>query len=143
MIAVSDGGTITRLDGWKEPRKPFRVFVTKADLVPDKIVQELERHRAGSRLLHVKPTGEYGLWSMEESEATQVAEFLAEQHVDRSLAAPADSARPRRPLRPSRDIAPGGMDSIEPWKLGSASARIAAYPVPKGAQPFCMSWRER
>ena len=32
MIAVSDNGRIRRLNGWKEPEKPFRVFVSKADL---------------------------------------------------------------------------------------------------------------
>ena len=83
VIAVSDGGRIDRLDGWKEPRKPFRVFVAKADLVPDKIRRELKRHRAGSSLLKVKPTGDYGLWSMEAGEAGTVAEFLVAQHAER------------------------------------------------------------
>ena len=45
VIAVSDKGKIKRLGGWKEPSEPFRVFVTKADLVPDKIGQELKRHK--------------------------------------------------------------------------------------------------
>ena len=86
VIAISDQGKIQRLDGWKEPRKPFRVFVAKADSVPDRIASELERHRAGSRLLRVKPTGEYGLWSMEASETAAVAEFLAARHRSRSTA---------------------------------------------------------
>lgn len=84
VIAVSDGGTIRRLDGWKEPRKPFRVFVTKADLVPDKIDQELERHRKGAKMLNIQPMGEYGLWSMEATEAETVAEFLGARHAERS-----------------------------------------------------------
>ena len=40
VVGVSDRGRIQRLDGWEEPQKPFPVFVTKADLVPDKIDQE-------------------------------------------------------------------------------------------------------
>ena len=83
MIAVSDGGRIRRLNGWKEPEKPFRVFVSKADLIPSKIGEELERHRKGSNLLG-KPQGSYGLWSMEEAEAAGVAEFLVAQHVERT-----------------------------------------------------------
>ena len=35
VIAVSDNGRICRLDRWEPPKKPFRVFVKKADLVPD------------------------------------------------------------------------------------------------------------
>lgn len=80
VIAVSDGGTIRRLDGWKEPTKPFRVFVTKADLVPSKVTEELHRHRKGLNLL---TPGEYGLWRMAEDEALRVAEFLAARHVER------------------------------------------------------------
>ena len=87
VIAVSDSGRISRLDGWKPPQEPFRVFVNKAGAVPEKIERELDRHRTGASLLHVKPVGEYGIWSMEAEEFPRVAEFLAERHVDR----PADS----------------------------------------------------
>ena len=109
VIAVSDKGRIRRCDGWKEPQKPFPVFVTKADLVPDKIGQELERHRKGARLLG-KPQGYYGLWSMEEQEAAGVAEFLAARHVDRSGAPPArlNRASPNQYSRPSRGKPSGG-----------------------------------
>ena len=84
VIAVSDGGRITRLGGWEEPRKPFRVFVAKADSVPDKIAQELKQHRAGARLLTLNPMEEYGLWNMEAGEAETVAGFLAARHAERS-----------------------------------------------------------
>ena len=83
MIAVSDRGRIRRLNGWKAPDKPFRVFVSKADLIPSKIGEELERHRKGANPLG-KPQGEYGLWSMDEAEAAGVAEFLAASHVERT-----------------------------------------------------------
>ena len=80
--------------------------MTKADEVPDKISTELERHRKGASVLRVQLPNEYGLWGMQESEAGQVAEFLAERHVDRSRTAPARSIRavPDAPSNP-RDIA--------------------------------------
>ncbi len=108
IIAISDQGRIQRLDGWKEPRKPFRVFVSKADGVPGKINAELERHRKGASMLRVQLPNEYGLWSMQESEAERVAEFLAERHVDRSRTTPARSIRavPDAPSN-ARDIAAG------------------------------------
>lgn len=76
IIAVSDGGRIQRSDGWREPQEPFRVFVAKADLVPDKIRQELELH--GS-----KQQGDYGRWTMKPQEAERVFNFLGSRHVDR------------------------------------------------------------
>lgn len=84
VVAVSDNGRIRRLDGWKAPEKPFRVIVKKADLVPEAIERELDRHRVGANLLHVKPVGEYGAWSMEAEEISEVAKFLAGPHVDPS-----------------------------------------------------------
>ncbi len=77
IVAVSDKGRIKRVGGWKEPSDPLRVFVAKADLVGDKISQELKAHR--------KATGSgYGRWSMEAGEARGVAEFLADAHVAHS-----------------------------------------------------------
>ena len=83
LIAISDKGRIKFLDGWTEPQEPFRDFVTKADLVPDKIAEELERHRKGATSLG-KSQGEYGLWDIEDSVAKAVAEFLAEHHAEPS-----------------------------------------------------------
>ena len=125
VIAVSDTGRIRRLDGWQEPRKPFRVFVAKADLVPEKIAHELERHRKGANLLNVRPTGDYGLWGMESSEVERVAGFLAELHVDRSHAAPAGSTRAAVavPCEPSRDDAPGGHTAKAACKHCGATYR--------------------
>ena len=93
VVAVSDGGRICRLEGWEPPRKPFRVLVKKADLVPEEIEREVDRHRTGASLLHVKPVGEYGLWSMEAGEVRRVAEFLAGRHVDRSAGRPNPAGR--------------------------------------------------
>lgn len=86
-------GRIQRLDGWKPPQKPFRVFVKKADLVPEEIEREVARHRAGANLLHVKPVGDYGLWSMQDEEVPRVAEFLAGRHVDRTVVSSKPVAR--------------------------------------------------
>ncbi len=83
IVAISDTGTIRRLDGWKEPTKPFQVFVTKADLAPGKIAEELRRHRQ-VKALRPLSDGDYGLWRMTEQEASQVAEFLEARHVDLS-----------------------------------------------------------
>ena len=107
VIAVSDKGKIKRLGGWKEPSEPFRVFVTKADLVPDKIGQELKQHKKSASILNAESAGEYGRWSMKALEVEQVAEFLAARHVDRSGAPPARSKRTasNRSRRSSRDKA--------------------------------------
>ena len=129
VIAISDQGGIRRVDGWKEPCKPFRVFVTNADEAPKKIKMELERHRKGSSMLRIQLPSEYGLWTMQESEATQVAGFLAEQHVDRSHAAPAGSTRvvSAVPSAPSRDITPGGHTAKAACKHCGATDLHASF----------------
>ncbi len=86
IIAVSDKGRIKRVGGWEEPRDPFRVFVAKADVVPDKISQELKAHRK-------RAGGDYGMWSMVEGEPKRVAKFLAAHHVGRTGAPP---SRPKK-----------------------------------------------
>ena len=86
VIAISDRGNIERVDGWEEPRDPFQVFVAKADLVPDKISQELKAHRKGAG-------SDYGVWGMEEGEARKVADFLVAHHVERRGAPP---VRPKK-----------------------------------------------
>lgn len=47
VVAVSDKGRIKRFSGWEERTEPFREFVAKADVVPDKIAQELKAHKRG------------------------------------------------------------------------------------------------
>ena len=97
IVAISDSGRIRRLDGWQEPEHPFRVFVTKADLVAEKIADELTRHRKGASLLHNPLTiGSYGMWAMSADEAGAVAAFLAEHHSER----PSSNGEPRRSLQP-------------------------------------------
>ena len=129
VIAISDQGRIQRLDGWKEPRKSLRVFVTKADEVPDKIRRELEQHRKGASMLSIQLTNKYGLWSMQESEATHVAGFLAEQHVDGLHTAPARPIRavPDAPSSPSRDMAPSGLEAKAACKHCGATDLQAGF----------------
>ena len=130
VIAISDTGRIRRLDGWKEPTKPYRVFVAKADLVPEKIARELERHRKGANPLNVKPTGKYGLWSMEAQEAAGVAAFLAARHVDRSGASPVRSSR----TTPARSRRPSGVASTRVKSTAEAACKHC------GAEDLTAKW---
>ena len=100
VIAVSDRGRITRMDGWEEPRKPFQVYVTKADLVPDKVAREVKKHRKGARLMAIAPSGQYGLWDMKEKEVLTVAEFLAGRHSEKATPRSSISCQP--PKTPAR-----------------------------------------
>ena len=118
VIAVSDRGRIQRLDGWKEPQEPFPVFVTKADLVPDKIEQELGNHRSGAKTWG-KSQAEYGLWDIEEDGARAVAEFLAARHVERLGAAPTRMNR----AAPVRDRPPSPVKSTTGASTGQAVCR--------------------
>lgn len=93
VVAVSDTGKIKRIGSWSEPSEPFRAFVAKADLVVDKITQEIKAHRKGASLARTRSDGEYGWWAMEDPEPKQVAEFLAAHHVNRPGASP---TRPKR-----------------------------------------------
>ena len=77
-----DNGRIERLNDWKEPVEPFQAFVAKADLIPRKVEQELERHRRAFSAFGV-PDGKYGIWGMELNETKGVADFLASQHAAR------------------------------------------------------------
>ena len=97
VVAISDSGRIQRLDGWQEPEHPFRVFVTKAESVAEKIAGEFTRHRKGASLLHNPLTiGSYGMWAMSVDEAGAVATFLAEHHSERRLRTVNSDDRPNR-----------------------------------------------
>ena len=123
VIAVSDGGRIRRLDGWKPPQKPFRVFVSKADAVPDQIDKELDRHRKGANLLNLRPVGEYslwsmyGLWSMQAEEVPRVGEFLASRHMDSAVALTLPAARQDSVAKSDglRKIRKRFPNAYEPW----------------------------
>ena len=128
VIAVSDQGKIKRRGGWKEPREPFRVFVTKADLVTDKIRQELGRHRSGPTAVGAESARDYGTWSMKAQEVEEVAEFLAARHVERSGASPPRPKRtaPNRNRRSSREEAGGAGHSTKPTCKHCGSEALTA-----------------
>lgn len=133
IIAVSDKGKIRRVGGWKEPCVPFRVFVTKADLVTDKIDQELEKHMRPASMQNAQPSRQYGNWRMEEQEVRSVAEFLAARHMDRpgtSSARPQQSAIDSEPgSSPDGDDEPGRSASATCKHCGSGNltARWGKY----------------
>ena len=81
VIAVPYRGMIGRFDSWNEPRIPSGLILSRADLVPDRVGVEVERHRSGSSLSGDRPAGEYGLWSMGPREVAKVARFLGARHV--------------------------------------------------------------
>lgn len=133
VVAVSDTGKIKRIGGWKEPSEPFRAFVAKADLVVDKITQEIKAHRKGASLARTRSDGEYGWWAMEEEEPEKVAEFLAARHTDRPRApsAPTNKAAPNRNRKrlQSRTASAGRSASAACKHCGSKSlaARSGQY----------------
>ncbi|RMH11766.1 MAG: NERD domain-containing protein [Planctomycetota bacterium] len=96
IVAISDRGKIRRVNGWNEPEIPFRTFVSKADLVPAKIREELGKHKAASSLLG-ETRGEYGVWSMKAEELPIVAGFLASRHTSPGDEQPCPSAADRTP----------------------------------------------
>ncbi len=99
IVAISDKGRIQRISDWKEPSQPFRTFVCKADLVPEKIKEEINLHRHALSLIG-KPKGDYGMWSMKPEEVDAVAHFLTERDTPRSTnntaAPPAKNATPAK-----------------------------------------------
>ena len=71
--------------------------MTKADLVGEKVGDELRRHRKGaSLLLNPLMISTYGLWSMSADEADAVAKLLAQHHTER----PAPRVEAQRPTQP-------------------------------------------
>jgi len=94
IVALSDSATIERGE-WKEPAEPFQTYVCKADLVPDKILTELNRHRSAAKVLS-KGDGDYGMWSINSEEVEAIAKFLCESHTPRM------SSVPKRVVSPGR-----------------------------------------
>lgn len=98
IVAISDRGRINRVNGWKEPTAPFATFVSKADLVADKVRDEHAKHKAASRPVFGNPQGDYGIWAMKPEEASAVADFLASRHQPAATTAskPPTAPPPRR-----------------------------------------------
>ncbi|MCA9304043.1 MAG: NERD domain-containing protein [Phycisphaerales bacterium] len=118
LVAISDQGKIRRVGGWTAPEEPFQTFVTKADLVPEKIREEIRKHKKGSGLLG-EPRGDYGLWSMSLEETNRVAEFLLRKHTPREEGA-SSTVRAEQPA---------ALGSHASWASCSAcgGVRLTAY----------------
>lgn len=85
IVAVSDNGKINRRKGWKEPTKPFKTFLCKADQAPRHITEELKNH--ASWLGKSDETKDYGLWSMKPEELDAVHAFLRDRNTPASASA--------------------------------------------------------
>ena len=134
VIAVSDKGAIKRLDGWTEPKKPFHVYVTKADLVPDKIRREIKRHRKGAGITSINPLNEYGLWNMKKAEVVSVAEFLADRHSDQANPPSSTSSQPSKaparktpPESPAQQASPSVQPSCKHCGSNALTARWGKF----------------
>lgn len=127
IVAISDRGKIQRINKWKEPTKPFRTFVSKADLVTSKIREEFGKHKSSNNLVP-DPSSEYGLWSMKADEVPAVADFLKASHTPRTTSEP---ATPHAQAPPTRHDAAKPATS-QPAKSEPATpvAQAEAAPTP-------------
>lgn len=137
IVAISDRGTIRRVDGWKPDERPCQDFVCKADQVPTKIGEEWRRHRNGASLIKATD-GEYGLWQIRVEELEAVAKFLLEWHVaggsTDAAETPAVAAIPsvpkapptRKPVAPRADPPPPPSPVVATTAPPSKSAPAGA-----------------
>lgn len=133
IVAISDRGKIRRVNRWKEPTQPFRTFVSKADLVPAKIREELGKHKAAGSLLS-ESKGEYGVWSMKAEEVLAVAQFLAARHEAKIQAEPVVQAAAvtvptasTHPPKPKPAAVPAAGAACKRCSGGDLSAQWGKY----------------
>lgn len=128
IVAISDRGSIRRVNGWKEPGTPFQTFLCKADLASEKILSELKHHREASALFNRSARSEtYGLWSMRADELRAVGEFRHRSHAP----APADVRSASTPER-AEPMTLGRPRAATPPDAGSSRdhpARAADAPA--------------
>ena len=117
IVALSDSAVFRREDGWIEPSEPFAVFVSKASHVPDKIGNEIRRHRGGGKPM--RDDGRYGVYQLMDGEAAAVAQFLAERHLAR-----------RRPVARKRSTGKAVAQTTH-------SSAVASVPARRGTGPVC------
>ncbi len=80
IVAYADRSDLREFRGWQPPSEPFRSYITKADLVVDKVKNEIRDHdRNAASLLTAR--GPYGLWCFARGEAGEVAQYLCDQHT--------------------------------------------------------------
>ncbi len=127
IVAVSDSGKIRRVNRWTEPTTPFQTFVSKADLVPIKILEELNKHRAGRKLTNVS-NSEYGMWTMKAEEIGAVASLLLEKHQPRAMVRSSERA-PHSPVatvkEPTKPVAAAKPPSSSKSETGASCKKCA------------------
>lgn len=128
VIAYGVNGLVTARRGWKPPARPFRTFVSKADLVPSMIRQEFERHRSGSRLLG-PDDGQYGIWSMTREEMERVGRFLADCHAPLAprMVAPAPRGASPPPSPPPLPVSFAACKTCREARLEPMVGRFGPY----------------
>lgn len=129
LVAISDRGRLDMRRDWAPPTEPFRTFVTKADLVADKIRSEFEHHRQQSAIVR-QQSDKYGMWFMQSNEVPVVATFLNRNHSPRAASLSQQPVAASPPVRiataPIRDEA-----GAPPQDARSAS------PTAVSAKPAC------
>lgn len=132
VVAIADDGKIDRIGGWKEPEKPFQIFVCKADLVPDKIRGELDIHRSMLRSALDEQKRDYGLWTLDKDELDRVGHFLCDNHTPhgRSASHPASSTVPA----PVAKLAQPAPVVMPPQPLTRPAPVPAPVPAPAPAR---------
>lgn len=130
VVAISDGGIFKRSGGWKEPSHPFQTFLTKADLVTEKITGEYEIHKKSSSLFNAS-TSDYGMWWMLKEELPVVAEFLLASHTPVTRPAPGTPPEPKQPAHPKPQAHPVATKPVAAPPAPPPEPKQTAHPKPQ------------
>lgn len=144
FVAISDGGVLERVRGWKEPSRPFLTWVGKADNVAEMVRKEVTRHGEATTFTNMvirgKGDGDYGMWEMTAAELSRTADFLRASHQAQGLGretevGPEHGGGPRlRPPAAARPAqAPRAIGAPPPLPSRSAPAIAAAEATAQAA----------
>lgn len=137
IVAVSDRGAVQFKNNWKPKAKPFNPHVTKADQVPQKVLDELKRHDGG--LLHKRePEDPYGRWSMKREEAVDVVRFLLRMHTPaaRPPEPPPLPAPEQQPIPTPEPARPSAPASSSPTCRKCGGTELQPKPGKRGLSPY-------
>jgi hypothetical protein len=123
IVAISDRGRFETRREWSPPTEPFRAFVTKADLVAEKVRTEFDYHRKQSGLVR-QQTDKYGMWYTNPEEVPVVAAFLLQNHVPRASNPQLPSAAPSSPPRSVASAV--STETATPARTDRKTAPVAA-----------------
>lgn len=153
IIAISDNGKIRRINRWQEPQEPFQTYVSKADLIKEKIESELDRHTRSNGLLSPSDGG-YGIWSIPRDDLRRVAEYLKASHTPAPRASMSTSRLPEELIpdapvrvefqdRPEQAQPPSVVVPMAPHdaqaQTGGAAAQTADKPSCKRCQGISLT----